>query len=110
MDKNYPTQNLKDKRPLDKSPRQKPPRTSEREFVQGAFVWFFVLGLLKIGGQGPRCVTYFLGVPGCVTKCDRGEGGSKLAKNNMTYFMDGPIFKVMFNFLFQQKKSSNTRC
>ena len=29
------------------------------------------------------------GVPGCVTKCDRGKG-SKLAKNNVTYFMDGP--------------------
>ena len=30
-----------------------------------------------------------LGVPGCVTKCDRGRG-SKLAKNSVTYFMDGP--------------------
>jgi len=29
------------------------------------------------------------GVAGCVTKCDRG-GGSKLAKNSVTYFMDGP--------------------
>ena len=29
------------------------------------------------------------GVPGCVTKCDRGRG-SKLAKNSVTYFMDGP--------------------
>src|SRR6218665_4183323 len=27
--------------------------------------------LLKLGG-GPRCVTYFWGVPRCVTKCDRG--------------------------------------
>ena len=50
------------------------------------------------------------GVPGCVTKCDRGEGGSKLAKNSVTYFMDGPIFKVMFNFLLQQKKSGGPRC
>ena len=31
------------------------------------------------------------GVPGCVTKCDRGRGGSKLAKNSVTYFMDGPL-------------------
>ena len=31
-----------------------------------------------------------LGVPGCVTKCDRGRG-SKLAKNSVTYFMDGPL-------------------
>jgi len=37
---------------------------------------------------GPRCVTYFRGVPGCVTKCDRGRG-SKLAKYSVTYFMDG---------------------
>ena len=29
-------------------------------------------------------------LPGCVTKCDRGGGGSKLAKNSVTYFMDGP--------------------
>src|SRR6218665_2592188 len=47
----------------------------------------FVLGLLKIGG--PRCVTYFWGVPRWVTQCDRGRG-SKLAKNSMTCFMDGP--------------------
>ena len=31
------------------------------------------------------------GVSGCVTKCDRG-GGSKLAKNSVMYFMDGPWF------------------
>ena len=30
------------------------------------------------------------GVPGCVTKCDRGMG-SKLAKNSVTYFMHGPL-------------------
>jgi len=36
-------------------------------------------------------VTYFRGgVPGCVTRCDSGRGGSKLAKNSVTYFMDGP--------------------
>src|SRR6218665_515081 len=36
--------------------------------------------LLKIGG-GPRCVTYFNGVPN-VTKCDRGRGQnwSKIAR------------------------------
>src|SRR6218665_1676340 len=82
MDKNYPTQNLKDKRPFDKSPRQKPPRTIEREFVQGLLSGFYVLGLLQSGG-GASCVTY-LGVPGCVT------GESELAKNSVTYFMDGP--------------------
>jgi len=33
------------------------------------------------------------GVPGCVTTCDRGEVGSKLAKNSVTYFMDSPSDK-----------------
>src|SRR6218665_2497435 len=46
----------------------------------------FVLGLLKIGGV--EMCDILLGVPGCVTKCDR---GSKLAKNSVTYFMDGPL-------------------
>ena len=36
------------------------------------------------------CDVLSLGVPGCVTKCDRGRG-SKLAKNSVTYFMDGPL-------------------
>ena len=26
-----------------------------------------------------------------MTVCDRGEGGSKIIKNSVTYFMDGPI-------------------
>src|SRR6218665_2925852 len=70
----------------DKILGQKPPRTIEREFVQGAFVRVFCTRPTKNLG-GPRCVTYFFGgVPGCVT----GEG-SKLAKNSVTYFMDGPI-------------------
>src|SRR6218665_1392188 len=63
-------------------------RSIEREFVQGAFVRVFVLGLLKIGGS-EMCDVLFWEVPGCVTKCDRGRG-SKLAKNSVTYFMDGP--------------------
>jgi len=37
-----------------------------------------------------RDVTYFMGGPLFVTKCD-GEGGSKLVKNSVTYFRDGPI-------------------
>jgi len=36
-------------------------------------------------------VTYFGGIPGCVTKCDRGYVWSKLAKNSVTYFLDGPL-------------------
>src|SRR6218665_823523 len=78
MDKNLPGQNLPDKRPPDKPPGQKPQRTIEREFVQGAFVRVFCTRPTQ------RCVTHFLGGPGM---CDR---GSKLAKNSVTYFMDGP--------------------
>ena len=26
-----------------------------------------------------------------MTVCDRGEGGSKIIKNSVTYFMDGPL-------------------
>ena len=38
-------------------------------------------------GEGPRSVTYF-GGPRFVTVCDR---GSKIIKNSVTYFMDGPF-------------------
>src|SRR6218665_426360 len=62
----------------DKILRQNSPRTIEREFVQGAFVRGFVLGLLKIRGGGPRCVTYFLGGHGM---CDSvTEGGQNRPK------------------------------
>src|SRR6218665_1711498 len=72
------------------NPGQKPPRTIEIEFVQGTFVRYFCTRPTKNRG-GPRCVTYFRGgVPGYVTKCDRGRG-SKLAQNSVTYFMDGPM-------------------
>src|SRR6218665_1374067 len=91
MDKNHSGQNLPDKRPSDKSPGQKPRQQLRENLYRGLLSGFFVLGLLKKSG-GPRCVTYFWGVPGCVTKCDRGEG-SKLAKNSVTYFMDGPLGK-----------------
>src|SRR6218665_1425793 len=75
-----------------KAPRTKPPGQKPREQLRensymGLLSGFFVLGLLKIGGSEMCDVR--LGVPGCVTKCDRGRG-SKLAKNSMTYFMDGP--------------------
>src|SRR6218665_399782 len=80
MDKNHPGQN----------PRTNTPRKIKRELVQRAFVQVFCTRPTKNRGRGPRCVTYFLEeVPGCVTKCDRG-GGSKLAQNSVTYFMDGP--------------------
>src|SRR6218665_3673211 len=71
---------------------QKPPRTIEIEFVQRTFVRDFCTRPNKNRGRGPRCVTYFRGGTGCVTKCDR-ERGSKFAKNSVTYFMDGPYAK-----------------
>src|SRR6218665_3665650 len=76
-----------------KPPRQKPPRTIEIEFVPGLLSGIFVLGLLKSGVGGPRCVTYFRGVPGCVTKCDRGRR-VKIGQNSVTYFIDGPLALV----------------
>jgi len=63
----------------DKTPWTKTPRTIEREFVQGAFVWVFCTRPTKNRG-GPRCVTYFWGVPGSLTKCDRGRGGTNWPK------------------------------
>src|SRR6218665_3006931 len=101
-----------------KPPGQKPSRTIEIEFVQGLLSGIFVLGLLKSGG--PRCVTYFRGgVPGCVTKCDRG-GGEKLAKNSVTYFMDGPIdldsicviclAKLLLQYFFLRTPWQQLRC
>jgi len=87
MDKNHPEQNIQDKGPLTKTP-DKTPAKIEIEFVHEAFVRIFVLGLLKIGG-GVEMFDVLWGVPGCVTECDRGRG-SKLAKNSVMYFMDGP--------------------
>jgi|SRR6218665_661905 len=81
-----------------KDPLIKPPDKNSRELLRQNLYkellsGFFVLGLLKIGGS--RCVTYFREwVPGCVTKCARGEG-VKLTKNSVTYFMDGPYIKCV---------------
>src|SRR6218665_2155735 len=75
-----------------KPTRTKPPDKNlceqlRQNLYRGLLSGIFVLGLLKIGGF--EMCEVLLGVPGCVTKCDRG-GGSKLAKNSVTYFMDGP--------------------
>src|SRR6218665_1207426 len=77
-DKRHPGQNLPNKRPLIKPPGQKSPRTIEREFVQGAFVRFYVLGLLKIGG-------YFWWGTRDVWQSVTEGGMSKLAKISVTY-------------------------
>src|SRR6218665_3009552 len=79
-----------------KTPGQKPPDKSPREqlrenLYRGILSRFFVLDTKNREAGGPRCVTYFWsGVSGYVTKCDRGRGRSKLTKNSVTYFMDGP--------------------
>src|SRR6218665_1111497 len=73
-------------KPLDKNPSEQ----LRENLYMGLLSGFFVLDLLKVGGC-PRCVTYFRGVSGCVTKCDREERCAKLAKNSVTYFMDGPL-------------------
>src|SRR6218665_1147615 len=78
-----------------KPPGQNPPRTVEIEFVQGTFVRDFCTRPTKNRGD-PRWVTYFRrGVPGCVTKCDRGRGGQNWPTNSVTYFMDGPQSVVL---------------
>src|SRR6218665_1705054 len=96
MDKTSQDKIFQTKDPLSNLP-DKNPSEQLREFVQGACVRVFVLGLLKIEGGGPRCVTYFRGVPGCVTKCDR-EEGVKIGQKSVTYFMDGPLVYV-YSFL-----------
>src|SRR6218665_3447702 len=85
------------KPPRTKPSRQEPLRTIAREFVQGLLSGFFVLGLIKWGS--PRYVTYLWGVPGCVTKCDRGRE-LKLAKNSVTYFMAGSLIDYHYSTLF----------
>ena len=85
-DKKHPGQNLPDKRqnPPDKNPHEQLRENLYRGLLSGFFV---VLCLLKIGGS--EMCDVLLGVPGCMTKCDRGRG-SKLSKNSVKYFMDGP--------------------
>ena len=94
MDKNHP-----DKTFQTKDPRTKAPREQLREnLYRGLLSGFFELAVLKMGDL--RCVKYFWEVPECVAKCYMGRG-SKLAKNSVTYFMDGPRFYLsMILFIF----------
>ena len=57
------------------------------------------------------CDVFFWGVPGCVTKCDRG-GGSKLAKNSVTYFMDDhtPGRYLPLNVLGLNRQAPQAHC
>jgi len=72
----------------DKTPGQKPREQLRENLYRGLLSGFFVLGLLKIGGSDMCDV--LSGVTGCVTKCDKGEGGQNWPKIAWsTYFMDG---------------------
>ena len=54
----------------------------------------FVVGLLKIGGVRDVWRTFF-------EMCDKvwqGGGGSKLAKNSVTYFMDDPLVDLWLDY------------
>src|SRR6218665_4021064 len=74
-----------------KPPGQKSPRTIDIEFVQGTFVRDFCTRPTRNRGS-PKCVTYFRGGGDRgVGQNGTGGGGSKLAKNSVTYFMDGPL-------------------
>src|SRR6218665_2204695 len=98
----HPGQNLPDKR---QNPRQKPPRTIEREFVQGDFVRVFCTRPIKIRGD-PRCVTYFFFLwSGDVWQSVTKE--VKLAKNSVMYFMDSP--KGLYRFRLNNSVKSFAR-
>ena len=62
----------------------------------GLLSGLFVLGLLKIG-EGVRDVWRTFEGPGMCDKVWQREGESKLAKNSVTYFMDGPICEVLLD-------------
>src|SRR6218665_3336195 len=87
-----PNKTFQTKDPLTKPPDKKPREQLRENLYRGFLSGFLALGLLSTKNRGgPRCVTYFgRRVQGCVTKCDRGKGGSKLAKISVTYFMDVP--------------------
>ena len=68
---------------------QKPLRTIEIEFGQGIFVQDFCTRPIK--------KTYFWGVPGCVTKCDRGRGGQNWPKIAWRTLWTAPIRTLMNN-------------
>src|SRR6218665_3214281 len=78
--KTTPDKTLPDKRSPDKTPQTKSHREQVRHnLYKGAFVRVFCTKPSENRG-GPRCVTYFRGVPGCVTRCDRGgKNWSKIA-------------------------------
>src|SRR6218665_1644357 len=71
---------------------QKPPRTIEIEFVQRTFVQDFCTRPTK--NRGSEIGDVLSGGPGMCDNVRQGGVGSKLAKNSVTYFMDGPYGAV----------------
>jgi len=91
------------KPPRTKPPGQKPREQLRENLYMGLLSGFFVLGLLKIGGF--RDVWRTFGGPRDVWQSV--TGGSKLAKNSVTYFMDG-LFMLLAHrsvYLLQVIKS-----
>ena len=72
-----------------KPPGQKSPRTIEIEFKQGTFVRDFCTRPTKNRRGSEMCDVFSGGGPGMCDKVWQGRG-SKLAKNSVPYFMDGP--------------------
>src|SRR6218665_403645 len=77
-----------------KDPLTKPPDKNSREqlrqnLYKGLLSAIFVLDLLKIGGT--EMCELISGGPGMCDEVWQGEGAKKLAKNSVTYFMDGPL-------------------
>src|SRR6218665_744979 len=76
------------KPPRTKPPGQRPRKQLRENLYMGLLSGFFVLGLLKIGGS--EMCDVLLGGSRDVCQSVTGAVGSKLAKNSMKYFMDGP--------------------
>jgi len=73
MDKNHPrTKPSRQKDPLTKPPDKNPCEQLKQNLYKEAFVRDFCTRPSRNQGRGPRCVTYFRGVPGM---CDEGEEG-----------------------------------
>ena len=72
--KTTPDKTFQTKDPADTPPDKKPCEQLRKNLYRGLLPGFSCTRPTKNRGW-PRCVTYSWGVPGCVTKCDKGEGG-----------------------------------
>ena|SRR6218665_628035 len=74
---------------LGQNPRTKAPANNSERNCTGGLCPAFCTMPTKNRERSEMCDVLW-GIPGCVTKCDRWRV-SKLTKNSVTYFMDGPI-------------------